>query len=106
MTATKDARSRRTQRSRIPQITIPPPVNNIDRLVDALVAAWNRQKQDAESQVFFGPCLYGERHELIDAATRRYAEGVDRAFVRSWLQELARAINGASFRWQGIREGM
>ena len=106
MTATKDVRSRRTRRSRIPQIAIPTSANNIDRLVDALVDAWNRQRQDVESQMFFGACLYGERHELIDAATRRYREGVDRAFVRSWLTELARAINGAAFRWQGIREGL
>jgi hypothetical protein len=43
---------------------------------------------------------------LIDGATRRYAEGVDRAFVRSWLTELARAIRGAEYRWQGLRAGV
>jgi hypothetical protein len=95
-TKTKRAYNRRPT---IPQVEIPPAHNHLDRLVDTLVDAWNNQRKDAAADEFFAPSLFGERHALIDAATRRYPEGTDRDFVRAWLKELARAIYGAAYRW-------
>jgi hypothetical protein len=88
-----------SRRPTIPQVEIPPAHNHLDHLVDTLVDAWNQQRKDPVADAFFAPSLFGERHDLIDAATERYAEGNDRAFVRSWLKELARAIYGAAYRW-------
>ncbi len=83
----------------VEQVSVPGANNALDEVINALVAAWNAQPQDQAARVFFGPCLAGERQRLIADSLYRWPELRDQQFVAGWLAELARAIQGGTFRW-------
>lgn len=83
----------------VPVVEVPPAHNAIDVVINALVAAWNAQPDDLAARVFFGPCLMGERQRLISDSLYRWESERDQQFVAAWLGELARAIQGGTFRW-------
>ncbi len=83
----------------IPRCTVPAAHNGIDELINSLVRLWNAQPKDPDARVFFGPCLFGERHRLLSDSLYRWETEKERQFVAIWLGELARAIDGGMSRW-------
>ena len=91
--------SRRRGDNWAPKVRIPQAQNGVDEVVNSLVRFWNAQSRDPDARVFFGPCLFGERHRLLADSMYRWESEKERQFVASWLSELARAINGGLSRW-------
>ncbi len=90
-----------TTRSRIyvPKVAIPKRGNTIDAVVDALAVAWNTQGRDPDARVFFSTPLSYQRHSIIARSIYRFASTEDQQFMARQLVELARAVEGAMFRW-------
>lgn len=97
--ATKRARRDWRPGDFVEQVAVPEANSAIDEVINALVHAWNVQPQDQAARVFFGPCLAGERQRLIADSLYRWPELRDQQFIAGWLAELARAIQGGTFRW-------
>lgn len=100
MTAKSTARTiGRAPRMRVPQVELPKPDNSIDVVVNALAEAWNKQGRDPDARMFFGSPLSYQRQDIIARSIYRFTSEKDQRFMAHQLVELARAIEGAMFRW-------
>ncbi len=83
---------------RVPKVEIPTQATILDAIVDALVAAWNRQAKDRTARSFFGLSTTGERQEMILESVLRYSEE-SQQFVARQLINLGDAIYGGCAHW-------
>jgi hypothetical protein len=87
----------------VAKVDIQPATGHIDRIIDALVLAWNEQEYDKQAFDYFMGMTW-EKPEVLIASLYRYPEGNrvlpgDREFLARRLKELADAMYVAVARW-------